>query len=424
MNDAIIYFIEINLYLVCFYLLYEIILAKEKHFRFNRAFLLGGIFLSLTLPLISFSVNSNAVVEDSFQGYIILPAVTIATVQSEGAGFIVRWGHVFGLIYLAGFAVYLFRLIFQLVQISKPLLRKSTNKENKEGYTIINTNGEIPTCSFFNYLFWDKTAELNEEERNQILEHELVHIRQLHSLDILLIGLLRAIFWFNPFIHLIKSNITEVHEYLADHYATRQIDVEDYSKLLTLQIFKNYDFVISNNFDKSQVVKRIRMLRSNRSRSLWINLGLLVPVLAVLITFLAYDVSEGQSSKKEVASILEANVLDPMNNVNEVEGEIVEVAEVTPEPKGGMLEFYHYVQSNMKYPRTAKEQGIEGKVFVEFVVDRNGKLKNVRTVKGVGGGCDEEAERVIKNSDAWKPGYVDGQPVNVKMIMPITFKLG
>ncbi len=103
--------------------------------------------------------------------------------------------------------------------------------------------------------------------------------------------------------------------------------------------------------------------------------------------------------------------------------EIFTIVEEQPGPSGGMGAFYSFVGKEMKYPRTAQRMGIEGKVFVQFVVDKDGSLTDVKAVKGIGGGCDEEAVRVIKNSPKWKPGKQRGRPVKVKMILPITFKL-
>jgi protein TonB len=88
-----------------------------------------------------------------------------------------------------------------------------------------------------------------------------------------------------------------------------------------------------------------------------------------------------------------------------------------------MKAFYHYIQENLKYPEEAKKQGIEGKVFVQFVVDKDGKLTEVKAVKGIGAGCDEEAVRVIKEAPAWNPATVVDMPVKIRMILPITYKL-
>jgi protein TonB len=108
----------------------------------------------------------------------------------------------------------------------------------------------------------------------------------------------------------------------------------------------------------------------------------------------------------------------------EVAEEIFTIVEDQPEPKGGMAAFYEYVGKNLKYPAQARGMGIEGKVFVEFVVDKDGSITNVKAIKGIGAGCDEEAIRVIADAPKWSPGKQRGRPVKVRMILPITFKLG
>lgn len=108
----------------------------------------------------------------------------------------------------------------------------------------------------------------------------------------------------------------------------------------------------------------------------------------------------------------------------EVADEIFTIVEDQPAPKGGMGAFYEYVNKNIKYPSQARRMGVEGRVFVQFVVDKNGNLTDVQAVKGIGAGCDEEAVRVIKNAPKWKPGKQRGKAVRVRMILPITFKLG
>ena len=114
---------------------------------------------------------------------------------------------------------------------------------------------------------------------------------------------------------------------------------------------------------------------------------------------------------------------EEMEEEEEVE-EIFTIVEDQPTPDGGMAAFYQFVQKNLKYPAQARRMGIEGKVFVQFVVDKNGTLTEVQAVKGIGAGCDEEAVRVIEGAPKWKPGKQRGRSVKVRMILPITFKLG
>jgi protein TonB len=104
--------------------------------------------------------------------------------------------------------------------------------------------------------------------------------------------------------------------------------------------------------------------------------------------------------------------------------EVFTVVENQPEFQGGMSEFYKYLQKKLKYPTQARRMGVEGKVFVQFVVDKTGALSEIKVIKGIGSGCDEEAIRVLQESPIWSPGKQRGKAVKVKMVIPIVFKLG
>ncbi|WP_026998286.1 energy transducer TonB [Eisenibacter elegans] len=105
--------------------------------------------------------------------------------------------------------------------------------------------------------------------------------------------------------------------------------------------------------------------------------------------------------------------------------EVFDIVEDQPAPDGGMEEFYKYIGKKMKYPTQARRMGIEGKVFVQFVVDVDGSLTDIKVVKGIGGGCDEEAVRVLEEyPKKWNPGKQRGRAVKVRMSLPIVFKLG
>ncbi len=103
--------------------------------------------------------------------------------------------------------------------------------------------------------------------------------------------------------------------------------------------------------------------------------------------------------------------------------EIFIIVEESPQPIGGMAAFYQYVNDNIQYPRQAQTMRIEGRVFVQFVVNKDGNLTDIEVIRGIGGGCDEEAVRVLENAPRWQPGKQRGRPVRVKMVLPITFKL-
>ena len=103
--------------------------------------------------------------------------------------------------------------------------------------------------------------------------------------------------------------------------------------------------------------------------------------------------------------------------------EIFTIVEEQPSPKGGIKAFYQFVSSNLEYPQKARRMGLEGRVFVEFVVEKDGSLTDVKIARGIGGGCDEEAIRVISSAPKWHPGKQRGRAVRVRMVMPIMFKI-
>jgi len=106
-----------------------------------------------------------------------------------------------------------------------------------------------------------------------------------------------------------------------------------------------------------------------------------------------------------------------------VEEQIFLVVEEMPSFPGGEGEMYKYIGKNIEYPRMAKESGISGRVFVTFVVEKDGSVTDVQVLRGIGGGCDEEAVRVIESMPKWKPGKQRGKPVRVQYRMPIKFTL-
>ena len=128
------------------------------------------------------------------------------------------------------------------------------------------------------------------------------------------------------------------------------------------------------------------------------------------------DVEMNEETKVEQ---IEIKVEEPKEDVDE----IFTIVEETATPKGGMPAFYKYVGSKLKYPAQATRMGVEGKVYVEFVINRDGSIVDVRVVRGIGAGCDEEAVRVVQSSPAWNPGKQRGKVVRQKYTLPIQFKL-
>ncbi len=130
-----------------------------------------------------------------------------------------------------------------------------------------------------------------------------------------------------------------------------------------------------------------------------------------------FDVEASEETKvQEVVVVAE--------EAKEEVDEIFTIVEEPASPKGGMPAFYKYVGEKVKYPAQARRMGIEGKVFVEFVIGKDGSISEVRAVKGIGAGCDEEAVRIVQGAPSWTPGKQRGKAVKQRMVLPITFKLG
>ena len=118
-----------------------------------------------------------------------------------------------------------------------------------------------------------------------------------------------------------------------------------------------------------------------------------------------------------------ANINATAQNKKAANDKVLEKAEVMPEYPGGEQAMMNFVATNVKYPQEAIDKEISGRVMVGFVVEKDGSISDVKVVKGIGGGCDEEAVRVVNAMPKWKPGMDKGKPVRVSYMMPFTFKL-
>lgn len=141
------------------------------------------------------------------------------------------------------------------------------------------------------------------------------------------------------------------------------------------------------------------------------------PQKELKIEYVDYEKSNSASQNPAMQGVIVKKIKGNWQN------EVFTVLDTQPQPQSGLKSFYEYIGANLKYPEQARKEGVQGKVFVEFVVDKDGKLIDVKAVKGIGAGCDEEAVRVIKEAPAWEPAKVVDMPVRVRMILPITYKL-
>jgi len=134
------------------------------------------------------------------------------------------------------------------------------------------------------------------------------------------------------------------------------------------------------------------------------------------------DIPEDVVYDPSTIKIPEIEISEDKPPIETVEKDFLYVQSM-PEPQGGMQAFYNYINKNLRYPSIARKLGVEGKVFVEFVVDKSGQLIKIKILKGLGSGCDKEVLRVMNSAPDWNPGKQRGVPVNVKQTLPIYFRL-
>ena len=137
------------------------------------------------------------------------------------------------------------------------------------------------------------------------------------------------------------------------------------------------------------------------------------------------EISERQFEEDEVEENIESEETELEEEVRPdfSSQKVYDIVDVMPVYPDGEHELMEYIADNVEYPKEAIERGIEGRVFVKFIVEPDGSISNVKIIRGIGYGCDEEAIRVIESMPAWKPGRKNGKVVRVSMAAPVSFKL-
>ena len=326
--------------------------------------------------------------------------------------------------YVVTLAILLFNTLVQAVHIIRLEKNSETFTDKCKIYKLI--DGKYPHFSFLNKIFINKNLVSDEDELTSVLEHERVHVKQKHSLDILFFELLKIVFWFNPFIWLFKKLAVENHEYLADRGMLRQTSknvVEYFNELLQTSLF-TYKITLANNFNHSLLKKRVTMVTKKIKTIERLIPIFILPLLVLVGVF--FGCSENLPVKKEEPQV-EAVIPDTIEQVIEEEPPIDDlffIVEEMPKFLGrSHNDFRDYIQDNLVYPKEAKEKGIGGRVFVQFAVSSRGNVRDVKVVRGVDPLLDEEAIRVVKSSPQWTPGKQREKNVAVQFTFPITFQL-
>lgn len=427
------YLLPIALGLMVLWVAYRLLFTNSNRFQFNRFYLLAAMLFSLALPMFGLLMGQSSPQVVAFKqnllgGFMLneitisygepttvtLPEVEVATPTRIHFSL---W-QVLGGIYLIGVAVTALLFLFKMGKLVAMIIRSP--KRKMDGYTMVFTHKEHGPYSFFRYAFFT-----DEKVNPDIIRHELSHISHHHSWDILMVELMKIFQWFNPFIYFYKRELQSLHEYIADDdVVANGADKRNYMMLI-LQQCTAVDFSdMSNNFSLILTKKRIKMItKHEKAKGFWWKLLATLPVLALLLIVNAR--ASAQQMKKTDETVYEFSTKDITDiKIKKVDNDsIYQIVEVMPEFPGGTEKFMEYLSGNIKYPEEAKEKGISGRVFIQFVVEKDGSVSNVKVAKGIGKECDDEAVRVVKAMPKWKPGLMKGKPVRVNYMLPVNFKL-
>ncbi|MEX2369590.1 MAG: M56 family metallopeptidase [Bacteroidales bacterium] len=423
------YITELNIAITLFFLVYLLVFRKDSNFNGRRIFLLLAMGISILIPFIQFRFNNPAVL---FNSPMVMLEEVIFTGQAGSHSFSrVSPALLLMIIYLAVSIFYLGRLILNISGIIYTALH--AERSCVHGRKVI-VNNRLHPSSFFKMIFIDPAIE-PETDLRHILDHESYHVRLWHSVDRIMAEFLICISWFNPVIWMVRKSIVVNHEYQADNrVVTHGADQVSYQLTILNQFIGSAS--ISNQFS-NQIKNRINMLNKNYKKGSFWKSMVLIPVSGILLFFMACGNEPGVD--------------------NTLETEVFYVVEEMPEWPGSddmAHSLRTFIAENLKYPEEAKNNGVEGRVMVHFMVTKTGKVivpdpsilppekdeeGNIGEVvvvsympyEGVRDPVDEklvqllkdESVRVIELLPDLKPGKQGNKAVNVLFTMPINFKL-
>ena len=370
------YALKVNLAFTALLACYWLGLRKETWFAARRGWLLAAAFISMMVP----ALPENAVAGSPYT--VTLPTVeqlADATAQAGASPLT----HLIA-IHLAISLLLVLRLVVRSIRAMR-LIRGPVQE----------------ACSFLGMA--RMPAHVHGPDADAMLHHERVHAEQLHSLDVLFLELLAALFWTNPLWRLALKELRLVHEHAAD--AVARTHHAHYDHLLLAHALGTHSDTLLHSFRSSNIKTRIAMLYNPRSpRNARPKLLMALPALlfSLLLT-----------SWQAVPLRLPASTNSAPDHVDQ-----------QPEFPGGQEALMKYLGAEIKYPETARKEKVEGIVYVGFTVMADGSITQATVKRGVHPDIDAEAVRVIAGMPKWKPGMAHGKAVDVQLTLPISFKLG
>ena len=424
------YLLLVNIYLTLFFTFYTLLLRRETFFQLNRIYLVGTAILSFFIPLMQSEWVKSLFITQQVQYTIYGGSAVFITDIAPIKNNPVTFGQVLIVLYTIGVIFLAVKLMLQLI-----VLRR-----------IIQDPSPKVSYSFFNKV---KVSE-GINGRDVIESHEMVHARQFHSADVLIIEAVMIINWFNPVVYLYRHAIKHVHEYIADRYTLKKgTSKAEYAMLLLSQTFETPAHNLVNPFFNSSLLKqRIMMLQKNRSQRIkLIKYGLSAPLFILMLVLSSATINDSKAVStihKQAEIILEkpANIVtdttyrttivtyDPKmdklpvaDTVPNNDNAVFSAVETIPTFPGGETAFGQFLSKTIKYPAEAVKNEVQGRSIITFIVEKDGSLSNFKVVRALGSGTDEEAIRALKQSPKWNAGKQNGHTVRVQYSVPVSFTL-
>ncbi len=434
MGTFLVYILKSTACLAVFYLFYKLLMSRDTFHRFNRFALLGLLVLSSLLPLVEASVNSPAAVQETM--LTLEQLLLLADIQPEGESMAaatpsatVLWLRAALLVYLTGIVFFIARNLCSLARLGR-LIRQGKrealdsylpDRKEKNVRLVVHDHDIAP----FSWMHWIVIARKDlEENGREILIHELAHIRNRHSWDLLLADLCIFVQWFNPAAWLLKQELQNIHEYEADETVLREgVNARNYQMLLIKKAVGTRLYSMANSFNHSSLKKRITMMLKEKSNP-WARAKYLyiLPLAALAVTAFARPEVSAVADEISAVKVIAPAVHDSIQpNVQTAVAAPSSALDQMPEFPGGMEALNTYLRNNIRYPQEAQKAGIQGRVIIQFIVSKDGSITDAEVVESVDPQLDAEGLRLIKNMPRWKPGMRKGQAIRVKQTLPIRF---
>ena len=410
---------------------YRLTLSRTTFHGFNRGVLLCSLALAATVPFMHFqSVSEKAAAPFTYMmNEIMVYADATAqmnpeqTVQDAGS---ISWASVLTLVYMAGVIICLFRVAIGV--LSSEILCHRRSRTLADGSHLVITDRNYAPFSWRNYIVISRKDY--EANGAMIITHEQAHVRHHHSFDLMLAQLFCAFQWFNPAAWMLKRSLLEVHEFEADASVLDSgFDERRYQICLVRAALQGSFATTTNNFANCSTKKRIVMM-NRHSTNPWARLRvlLMLPAVALSVTVASAGNQDIKGAEKAVSiQVVDANKPDSLVTwqvePEEEPDDVFMVVDEGPEFPGGTMALLEHLAKTIKYPQNCRDEKIQGRVLVSFIVEKDGSLSGFEVVKSVHPDLDAEALKVIKALPAWKPGTQHGEKVRVKFTVPVNFRL-